>query len=508
MSIIGNVIKTAIEIKSTLTPDVQDAYEAQEEQLRSLLSKAAKTAFGKYYNFEKLLESDNVIDAFRKQVPIHDYDLINGEWWEQQQDQPDITWRGQPKYFALSSGTTGKASKRIPVTDDMLACFRAVGISQVESLTNFDFPADFFEKDVLMLSSSADLERHKDHLEGEISGINTSNLPSWFNGFYKPGIEIARIPDWDERVVAIAEAAPDWDIVALAGIPSWVQMMLEKIIETHQLENIHELWPNLRVYASGGVAFEPYRESLEKLMGRPLIYMDTYLASEGFFAFTARPGTMDMKLALNHGIYYEFIPFDERGFDETGTLLEEPEVHSIEQVVEGKDYALLVSTPAGAWRYMIGDTVKFTNLDKYEIRISGRTKYFLNVVGSQLSEEKINDAIRQLAEEKQVDINEFAVAAVKDENGAYIHQWVLGTKAKLDEEEAARRLDEILQDLNKNYKVAREKALKGVRLRAVPTTKVYNWLESRKKKGGQIKMPKVMKEEMMNDLVAFLAKEK
>lgn len=504
MSILGNVIKTAIEIKNTLTPEVKDAYETQEEQLRSLLSKAAKTAFGKYYNFEKILESDNPIDQFRQRVPIHDYDLINDEWWQQQQEQPDITWPGQPKYFALSSGTTGKESKRIPVTDDMLASFRAVGISQVESLSHFDFPAEFYEKDVLMLSSSANLEKHKDHLEGEISGINTSNLPSWFSGFYKPGIEIASIPDWDERVEAIAQAAPEWDIVALAGIPSWIQMMLEKIIATHQLNNIHELWPNLRVYASGGVAFEPYRESLERLMGRPLIYMDTYLASEGFFGFTARPGTMNMKLALNHGLYYEFIPFDERGFDETGCLLEDPEVHSIEQVVEGQDYALLVSTPSGAWRYMIGDTIKFTDLEKYEMRISGRTKYFLNVVGSQLSEEKINDAVRQLAEKNEVDINEFAVAAIKNDVGEYIHQWVLGTKADLNEEAAAQQLDEILQELNKNYKVARGKALHGVRLRAVPTEKVYSWLESRKKKGGQIKMPKVMKAEMMEDLLGYL----
>lgn len=506
MSIIGNVIKTAIEIKKTLTPEVKDVYEAQQEQLVNLLSKAAKTSFGLFYNFAAIKKSENPIETFRKTVPIHDYDLLNSEWWEQQQDKPDITWPGQPHYFALSSGTTGKESKRIPVTNDMLASFRSVGISQVESLSNFDFPPDFFEKDVLMLSSSADLEKHKDHLEGEISGINTSNLPSWFDGFYKPGLEIASIPDWDDRVQAIAEAAPEWDIVGLAGIPSWIQMMLEKIIETHQLQNIHELWPNLRIYASGGVAFEPYRESLERLMGHPLIYMDTYLASEGFFAFTARPGTMDMQLALKHGIFYEFIPFDETGFDETGNLLENPKVISIEDVELNKDYALIVSTPAGAWRYMIGDTVKFTDLDRYEMRISGRTKYFLNVVGSQLSEEKINKAVGDLAQELGVEINEFAVAAVKNEQGEYIHQWVLGTKSDVDAERATQRLDEILQELNKNYKVARTKALKGIRVRTAPSQQVYDWLASRKKKGGQIKMPKVMKSEMMEDLIGYLEK--
>jgi hypothetical protein len=239
-------------------------------------------------------------------------------------------------------------------------------------------------------------------------------------------------------------------------------------------------------------------------MGHPLIYMDTYLASEGFFAFTGRPGTMDMQLALKHGIFYEFIPFDETGFDETGNLLKDPKVISIEEVEEGKDYALLVSTPAGAWRYMIGDTIKFTDLSRHEIRISGRTKYFLNVVGSQLSEEKINTAVSKLAKELGVEINEFAVAAVKDEAGEYIHQWVLGTKANIDEEKAKQRLDEILQDLNKNYKVARSKALKDIRVKAAASRQVYDWLASRKKKGGQIKMPKVMKSEMMEDLLNYL----
>lgn len=508
MSIIGNVIKTAIEIKSTLTPEVKDAYEAQQAQLLQLLSKASSTSFGLFYNFDEILKSENPIETFQKNVPIHDYDLMHNDWWHQQQDKPNITWPGQPKYFALSSGTTGKESKRIPVTDEMLACFRSVGIAQVESLAKFDFPADFFEKDVLMLSSSADLERHKNHLEGEISGINTSNLPSWFNGFYKPGLEIASIADWDERVAAIAQAAPEWDIVAIAGIPSWVQMMLEQVIATHKLQNIHEIWPNLRVYASGGVAFEPYRESLERLLGHPLIYMDTYLASEGFFAFTARPDTLNMKLALRHGIFFEFIPFDERGFDETGTLLEEPQVLSIEEVELDQDYALLVSTPAGAWRYMIGDTVKFTDLESYEIRISGRTKYFLNVVGSQLSEEKINAAVQELARNWHTDINEFAVAAVKNAEGDYIHQWVLGTNAGIDPATAAPQLDEILQNLNKNYQVARNKALKGVRVLTIPSQKLYDWLALRKKKGGQIKLPKVMKTEMMEDLLDFLKPQK
>lgn len=504
MPIVGNLIKTALDLNSKLQSLPEDARQVQSDQLQGLLEKSKATSFGCYHGFSTALESDDLIGAFQQQVPIHDYNKLHQRWWKQQQDFPDITWPGQPKYFALSSGTTGKTSKRIPVTDDMLASFRTVGQSQIASLANFDIPADFFEKDILMLGSSADLSEHKQHLEGEISGINSLNIPGWFDSFYKPGKEIAQISDWDERVAAIAKAAPQWDVVAIAGIPSWVRMMLIKIIEIHQLETIHDLWPNLRIYASGGVAFAPHRKSFEQLLAKPLTIMDTYLASEGFFAFTARPDTMAMQLAVEHGIFYEFIPFDERGFDETGQLLDDPLVLHLGQVEEGQDYALLVSTPAGAWRYLIGDTIKFTDLARFEMVISGRTKYFLNVVGSQLSEEKLNTGIEQLSDELGVEINEFAVAAIK-EDGEYLHQWVLGTNKDIDEQAAAQRLDQLLQALNKNYKVARSKALKAVRVKAVRPTQLYSWLEARKdKKGGQIKLPKVMKEKMMVKLISHL----
>ncbi|MTB53426.1 GH3 auxin-responsive promoter family protein [Lewinella sp. W8] len=503
MAILGSIIKTALDLNAQLSSPTEDVEKAQEKQLRNLLESAKDTSFGLYHDFRSILAAEDVVKAYQDLVPLHDYRSINRRWWKQQQDHPNISWPGQPKYFALSSGTTGKRSKRIPVTDDMLASFRAVGQSQIAALANFDLPADFFEKDVLMLSSSADLTPHKEHLEGEISGINSSNIPGWFDSFYKPGKEIAAIDDWDERVQAIAEAAPDWDVVALAGIPSWIRMMLLKVIEHHKLETIHDLWPNLRLYASGGVAFEPHRRSFDALTKEPLQVMDTYLASEGFFAFTARPGTMNMRLAIEHGIFFEFIPFDDRGFDETGQLLDNPMVVGINEVEEGVDYALVVSTPAGAWRYLIGDTVKFYDLPALELRISGRTKYFLNVVGSQLSEEKLNAAVDHLAGKLNVEISEYAVSAVKNEEGEYIHQWVLGGE-QLDAEKAASILDEFLQDANKNYRVARQKALKGVKVLVAPRRRLYDWLEQKKKKGGQIKLPKVMKTKMMNSLLKFL----
>ena len=506
MAFYGHAIKALIQTKHALLPhEPSDPAAAQEDQLRNLLNTAKDTAFGKYYNFAALLKAEDIRTAYRRSVPIFDYQRINEEWWKQQRRNPDITWPGQPGFFALSSGTTGKKSKRIPVTQEMLECTQSVGRAQAECLANFDLSAELYEKDILMLTSSADLDEKDGWKEGEISGINVSNMPEFMEGVYKPGLEIAQIEDWDERVQRIAEEAPKWDVGALAGIPSWMVMMLRKIIEHNQLKNIHEIWPGLSIYTTGGVAFEPYRQTFEGLLDHPITIMDTYLASEGFFAFNARPGTMAMQLALDHGMYFEFIPHDERGFDETGTLLDEPLALDFRGVEEGVDYALIASTPAGAWRYMIGDTIKFTDKERMEIVITGRTKYFLNVVGSQLSEEKLNKAIADLNEQTGATVKEFAVGAVKREDGEYVHQWVLGLEdGELDPERAKQTLDTHLQEANKNYRVARRKALKDLRVRVESADRLYAFLEQTKKKGGQIKFPKVMPEEKMRELLDFL----
>lgn len=505
MALLGHLIKKLIDLKYDFVPQQPaDAEAAQREQLTRLLERARDTAFGRHFKFAEMLESGVPYPIFKHRVPIYDYHRMEAEWWERQQQEDDITWPGRPRYFALSSGTTGSKSKRIPVTDDMLASIQSVSRAQAESLANFDLPPEFFERDILALSSSAHLQEKDGHLEGEISGINVSNLPGYAHSFYKPGLEIAQIDNWDERIAAIVREAPNWDVGAIAGIPAWIQLMLKAIIDHYKLANIHEIWPGLRVYATGGVAYAPYRESFDALLGKPLIIMDTYLASEGFFAYNARPDTEAMQLAVTNGIFYEFVPFDKTGFDPQGNLLEHPQVVPLWEVEEGKNYAMLISTCAGAWRYLIGDTVRFTNLERQELVITGRTKYFLNVVGSQLSEEKINAAISALAEQTGAIIKEFGVAAVHNEAGEYIHQWVLGLETDaLNEEEAARRLDDTLQEMNKNYKVARSQALKGVRVRIVPVDRLYSWLESRKSKGGQIKMPKVMAEEQMLDLLDF-----
>tara|TARA_R110002096_G_scaffold353021_1_gene546288 strand:- start:860 stop:2389 length:1530 start_codon:yes stop_codon:yes gene_type:complete len=504
MGILGSLVKTAIEVNQKISFQNDNPINEQKDQLKELLNKAKDIAFGKYYGFEKILDSKDIIKEFQKTVPLHNYKQMSF-WWDQQQQFPDISWPGLPNYFALTSGTTGNSSKRIPITNELSDSMRKVGVSLTSSLPNFDIPEEVFESSVLMLSSSADLKKGKHgHLEGEISGINVHNLPNWYELFYKPGKEIASIDNWDQRLEAIVKEAPNWDIGAIAGIPSWVLLMLQEIVKQHKIKHIQDIWPNFRIYASGGVAFETYREDFEKISNKPLIIIDTYLASEGFFAYTEQSNTLDMRLALSHGYFYEFIPFDERGVDEYGQILDNPEIHTLDQVVENQVYVLIISSCVGAWRYMIGDTIQFTSVEPHQIKITGRTKFFLNVVGSQLSEEKMDEAIIATAKTLGGTINEYMVAAMKNSDGEYIHQWVLVSRDELDAHQASKKLDELLQEKNKNYKVARSKALKGIDVKIISKEKYNDYLSETKKKGGQVKTPKVMKEEKMKGLLDFL----
>lgn len=505
MGILGSIVKSAISVGQKLETENEAAISLQAKQLNSLLKHARHTAFGKYYGFEDILNSKETIKAFQKNVPLVSYKKMR-HWWEQQQKFPDISWPGKADYFALSSGTTGKSSKRIPITEALSDSMRKVGISLCTQLPNYDLPEEVFESSVLMLSSSAELERHRNgHLEGEISGINVHKFPEWYELFYRPGKDIATIDNWDERVKEIAKNAADWDIGAIAGIPSWVLLMLKEIMAYHQLNYIQDIWPNFSVYASGGVAFETYRKDFEKLSNKKLTIIDTYLASEGFFAYSASPESMNMRLALSHGYFYEFIPFDERGIDEYGEVKSDAIALTIDQVKTGVEYVLVVSSCAGAWRYIIGDTIEFTALEPPEIKITGRTKFFLNVVGSQLSEEKMNQAIVELGQAFDTSFNEFMVAALQNETDNYFHQWVLVNDENLQEEKLKLKLDEILKSKNKNYAVARNKALKSIAVKIASKEQYKKYLESTKKAGGQVKTPKVMKAKKMRRLLDFLA---
>lgn len=506
MPLIGKIIKKVVDVSSNLTSN-EDAVLAQDHVLEKLLKKAENTAFGRHYKFAEILNAPDIKSDFAAKIPLHDYYKIHDEWWHQQiAGKENITWPGKNEYFAVSAGTTGNTSKKIPVTSDTLKAIRETGVKQALILSHYDLPESFFQSSVLMLGSSTNLRKSEDHLEGEISGISASNLPFWFKGFYKPEEEIAAIDNWDERVLNIAKKAPGWNIGALSGIPSWIELMLQKIVEYNRLNTIHDIWPDLAVYTSGGTAFSPYKKSMEKLFERPLIYLDTYLASEGFLAYQKRPNEeMAMALSYDAGIYFEFIPFQDEFFDDMGSPKPDAPVLPLRDIEENKEYAIIISTVSGAWRYSIGDTVKITNKEMSEILITGRTRHFMNVVGSQMSVNKMNEALIEIEKQFNISIPEFTISAVKV-NNKYIHRWYLGVEEVTDVSEnvIANALDEILKSNNKSYVSARQKALTGVDVRLVPKDFFYDWAEKDKKKGGQIKTPRVMKDEQFQNWEQFV----
>ncbi|MEN0007057.1 MAG: GH3 auxin-responsive promoter family protein, partial [Bacteroidota bacterium] len=280
----------------------------------------------------------------------------------------------------------------------------------------------------------------------------------------------------------------------------------ERIMEFYGLDSIHDLWPNLSVYVSGGIAFEPYRKSLEALFKQPLIYQDSYLASEGFIAYQTRPDTSAMRLILNSGLFYEFVPFNEENFNPDGTLRANPRAYAIGEVEEGVDYALLLSTCAGAWRYLIGDTIRFTDKARSEIIITGRTKHFLSICGEHLSVDNMNQAIHQTEEQLDLNVREFTVAGVRS-GTHFAHRWYIGCTTGLSEEQVARTLDQQLCIVNDDYRAERDAMLQELELRMVPTHIFYEWQRQQGKMNGQSKFPRVMQKEQFAAWEAFVAQQ-
>ncbi|HMK02828.1 MAG TPA: GH3 auxin-responsive promoter family protein, partial [Ferruginibacter sp.] len=337
------------------------------------------------------------------------------------------------------------------------------------------------------------------------SGIQQRNIPFWFQGLglYKPGKKIAKEKDWAKKLEEVVLNAPNWDIGFIVGVPAWLQLCMEKVIEHYKLNNIHEMWPNLAFYVHGGVAMEPYRRGFEKLMGKPITYIETYLASEGFLAYQNRPGTCGMHLALNNNMFFEFVPFDEKNFDSEGNMVDEPETLMIHEIQENKDYSILISTNAGAWRYAIGDTVKLVDRERSEIIITGRTKHFLSLVGEHLSVDNMNKAIEMVSSDLKISIPEFTVAGIP--HGTFFaHQWYVATDDTVNAEDLKLRIDAKLKELNDDYEVERRHALKEVMVNVLSEKTFMDFMRSKGKVGGQHKFPRVLKGKMLEDWESFL----
>lgn len=507
MPILGSIIKKAFELRNLpvekqrrkLTPVV-----AQKRELVKLLRKSQFTAIGEHYKFSEIITSSDVTKTFSETVPVHDYQSMYKRWWYRSLNgEPYVSWPGKVKYFALSSGTSEASSKYIPITNDMLRGIKQVTLRQLISATKYDFPIEFYEKGILMIGGSTHLQYNGTYYEGDLSGITAGNIPFWFQHFYRPGRKISRTHDWATKLNEMVRKAPTWDIGIIVGVPAWVQILMERIIEEYKVDTIHDIWPNLDVYVHSGVSFKPYVKSFEKLVAKPLLYTESYLASEGYVAFQNGKNTKGMEMVLDNGIYYEFVPFNENNFDDEGNFREDPETLTIGEIEECVEYALLMSTNAGAWRYLLGDTIKFVDKEKSEIIITGRTKHFISICGEHLSQENMNRAIELLQEDVDIEVKEFTVAGVKHGN-LFAHHWYIGTDDDLDGDKAATIIDNHLKNLNDDYRVERMEAVKDVCVTVLPTHVFYDYMKVSGKEGSANKFPRVLKNSRIDEWESYL----
>lgn len=410
---------------------------------------------------------------------------------------------GEGQIFCAYLGHIGAPSKRVPVTAEMIKAMQRTSKRQLLAVADLQLPPKFYQKRVLLLNGSSDLTNVEGHFEGDLSGILAKNLPVWFHRFYKPGRKISDIRDWNTKLDEMVKNAKNWDVAGIAGVPAWAQLLLSRIIETYGLNSIHDIWPDFRIFVHGGVSMEPYRKSFPKLLGKEIVYLETYLASEGFLAYEPTAGKGSMKLVTDNGIFFEFIPFNDQNFTPDGHLVANPQTLLINEVTEGVDYALLISTCAGVWRYLIGDTIRFVSAKNADIVITGRTKHFLSLCGEHLSVDNMNKAVSLAADHFDISIPEFTVIGYA-EDGFFTHKWFIGTDQPVDRLALQTFIDQAIKQLNDDYATERKAALRNVKFEILPVSTFYQFMKATGKMGAQNKFPRVIKGPMMEVWQTFV----
>lgn len=506
MDVIGGLIKETTKLASKkyvseLNPETDN--HDQTNLLYNALTYAQLTDFGIVYKFNEIVRTASFLDQFKKNVPITDYESFSKLWLKRSlEGKANVYWPGKIKNFALTSGTTGASSKRIPVSNEMIQFFNKTAKRQVLQLHQLDIPTSVYESSALLIGGSTELKKFETHKEGDLSGILIKNKSLIHSMVSKPGKRISKMTDWNEKMNAIVKKAPKWNIGVIAGVPAWTSILLERIISEYNLTNIHEIWPHLSVYMHGGVFLEPYEERLKQCFGNRVHFKNTYLASEGYFAYQEyADNSGDMKLLTNHGVFYEFIDtkyldkIQQNDYKDLPTL-------SLDEVQPDKNYVMVITTYAGLWRYLNGDIIKFTDVKKKKIRIVGRTSYSLNVAGEHLSEENLTEAIKLTGELLGVQVGEFCVHTDKDNNR---HKWYIGSKQSVDCQKFSAVLNHFLIELNDDYATARKHLLKAPRIKSLPLEKFYEFMEYQGKIGGQHKFPRVLSQELTKKWEHFLS---
>jgi len=461
-------------------------HEVQNELLLNLIQRAKYTEIGKKYDFSSVL----TYEQFADRVPVAAYEDVEPLIERSRKGETNIYWPEPIKYFAKSSGTTNAKSKFIPVSADALEnCHYKAGKDMLCLYLNNNEESQLFTGKSLRLGGSKQLYEDNNTVFGDLSAILIDNLPLWAELGSTPSNKISLMNEWTEKMKAIVKETKNENVTSLLGVPSWLMVLLNNVLQDTGKNNLLELWPNAEVYFHGGISFEPYRDQYKKMFPKDSFrFYENYNASEGFFAIQDRNNADDMLLMLDYGIFYEFIPMDTFGTSNQKTV-------SLAGVEINKSYAVVITTNSGLWRYLIGDTVRFTSLSPYRIKITGRTKHYINVFGEELMIENTDTAIAKTAKDFNVDIVEYTVAPVfmKDkEKGA--HEWMIEFKKNPDDLKAfTKRLDENIQTINSDYEAKRYNSmtLNELVLNVAQPDLFHLWLSKKDKLGGQNKIPRL-----------------
>jgi hypothetical protein len=470
----------------------------QKEQLLSLLDMARDTDYGRQFEFSTI----QTFEQFKERVPVIDYEALQPYVIRLRRGEKNVLWPGAIKWFAKSSGTTSSKSKFIPVSTEALEDCHFRGGKDVLALYHDSHPdSQMLSGKCLTLGGSHQLNSFSsDSYYGDLSAILIENLPFWTHFARTPSQSIALMAEWEAKLAKITEVTIEENVTSLAGVPSWFLVLLKNILEKTGKTNLLDVWPNLELFMHGGINFLPYREQYKKLIpSDQMNYLETYNASEGFFAIQDDLSQEGMLLMLDYGIFYEFLPLNELG-------KKHPVSCSVNEVETGKDYAMVITTNGGLWRYMIGDTVRFTSLYPHRIIISGRTKHFINAFGEELMIDNADRGLQVACEKTGAIIKEYTAAPVfMDEETKGCHQWLIEfEKEPADINRFVKELDEALKALNSDYEAKRYKnmTLDLPQLVVARNDVFVDWLKAKKKLGGQNKVPRLANHrEYMNELL-------
>lgn len=477
--------------------------EVQNETLYELIRKASQTEWGKRYEYASI--TPDKLDEFAKRVPTQEYDQIKGYVDRLRKGEQNLLWPGEIKWFSKSSGTTSDKSKFIPVSNDALdECHYQAG-KDIIAIYNANYPDNkMLLGKTLALGGSHQINNFSNNSYfGDVSAILIQNMPFWAQFLRTPDKSIALMAEWEKKLDLMAQNTINENVTNIAGVPSWTLLLLQRIKEITGAAHMHEVWPGLEVFVHGGVNFAPYRAQYDAIIDPSRMrYMETYNASEGFFAMQNDPEQPDMLLMLDYGVYYEFIPMDE--FHKANRR-----VLNLSEVELGVNYAMLITTNAGLWRYIIGDTVQFSSRYPFKIQITGRTKHFINAFGEEVIVDNAERALARACKATNATVSEYTAAPIfMTDNSSGGHEWVIEFAHKPDSLDYFMNvLDNELMHLNSDYEAKRykNKILAPPRLHVAPQGTFIRWLEHRGRLGGQNKVPRLSNNrQYIDDLISLL----